>query len=138
MRLYINVKQIGKRKPVIGQIPFEYEQQPETVRDLITMTVQICIKQYCKKRLKTDTPVPLSSEDMENQATVGKIAFGFAFNSKEPDMDKAVDTAITAFEDGLYRVFIEETECEGLDTELTVSEGQTLTFIRLTMLAGRM
>ena len=52
--------------------------------------------------------------------------------------DKAVDNALQSFEDGLYRVFLNDDELERLDEEIDVKENDTLTFIRLTMLAGRM
>lgn len=137
MILYINVKQIGKSKSVVHKLPFEYAKTPKTVRELLAMTVQICVEQYGERQQKSESPNPLSDEEIEDQATVGRIAFGLTYNNKKPDIKKAVDTAIQAFKDGLYRVFIDETELEELDTELGLREGQTLTFIRLTMLAGR-
>lgn len=137
MTLYINVKQIGKRKSIVHKIPFEYAKTPQTVRELIVMTVQICVEQYHKRQQKYDSPEPLSKEEIEDQAMVGRIAFGLPYSKKEVDMEKAIDSAIMAFRDALYRIFVEENELEGLDTELALKEEQTLTFIRLTMLAGQ-
>ena len=42
------------------------------------------------------------------------------------------------FQDGLFRVFLGDTELTELDEKLELQEGDTVTFIRLTMLAGRM
>ena len=42
------------------------------------------------------------------------------------------------FQDGLFRVFLGDTELTELDEQLELQEGDTVTFIRLTMLAGRM
>ena len=53
-------------------------------------------------------------------------------------MGKAKENALQSFEDGLYRIFIGDNEIEGLNTAITLNEGDTLTFIKLTMLAGRM
>ncbi|MFD2875182.1 hypothetical protein ACFTAO_03165 [Paenibacillus rhizoplanae] len=42
------------------------------------------------------------------------------------------------FEDGLYKVFVQEEECSALDEPLRLEEGDELTLIRFTMLAGRL
>ena len=52
-------------------------------------------------------------------------------------MQKALDNAFLSFEDGLYRVFLGENELTELDTPLDIKENDELTFIRLTMLTGR-
>ncbi|MDR1923221.1 MAG: hypothetical protein LBQ66_02510, partial [Planctomycetaceae bacterium] len=75
--------------------------------------------------------------DLELAAATGKIGFDAKYNNKTQDPNQAVNTALLAFEDGLFRVFLDESELESLDTELTLSNSNTLTFIRLTMLAGR-
>ena len=69
---------------------------------------------------------------------VGKIAFGISYGDREQDPESAKVNAINAFEDGTYRVFLNDTELTELDKELEISENDSLTFIRLTMLAGRM
>lgn len=140
MRLSINVKQLGKRKPAVAPISFEYPKKPSTLRELLQMTVSICVKEYNQRREEPSCDTPLSEEQINNAATVGKIAFGFSYNTKKADEQEAIDTALLAFEDGLFRLFLEEEELEytQLDNPLTIEEGQTLTFIRLTMLAGRM
>ena len=52
--------------------------------------------------------------------------------------ETAVAAALQAFEDGLYRVFAGTVELEKLESPLTLAPDENLTFIRLTMLAGRM
>lgn len=140
MRLSINVKQLGKRKPAVAPISFEYPKKPSTLRELLQMTVSICVKEYNQRREELSYDTPMSEEQINNAAIVGKIAFGFSYNTKKADEQEAIDTALLAFEDGLFRLFLEEEELEytQLDNPLTIEEGQTLTFIRLTMLAGRM
>ena len=71
-------------------------------------------------------------------AQVGKIAFGINYGGKEQELEPAVNNAIQAFEDGLYRIFQGENELEGLDTVIDINDNDALTFIRLTMLTGRM
>ena len=140
MHLNINVKQLGKRKPAVAPTTFDYPKKPSTLRELIQMTVTICVKEYNQRREETSTETPMSEEQITSDATVGKIAFDFSYNNKKAEEQEAIDTALLAFEDGLFRMFLEDEELEytQLDNPLTIEEGQTLTFIRLTMLAGRM
>ena len=85
-------------------------------------------------------PDPISEENIKSMAEIGKIAFGYIYNDKEPDVEKAVDTALLAFKDGMVRLFINGVEAEYKEegTPISLSEGEEVTFVRLAMLAGRM
>lgn len=73
---------------------------------------------------------------MDDMAVTGKIAFGIPFGTREADPKEAMETAIAGFQDGLYRIFINDTEAEQLDTFLELKEHDTITIIRLVMLTG--
>ena len=136
MILQINLKQLGSRKK-IAPVPFEYPTKPETLRQLISETVTLCVNDYNERvRAGENAVKPLSDEDISGMAKVGKIAFGIVYG-KEQDMQKALDNSFLSFEDGLYRVFLGENELTELDTPLDIKENDELTFIRLTMLTGR-
>ena len=136
MIIYINIKQIGKRKDVVDKIPFIYESKPYNLRELIRDTVTICVNDYTKRMVKGEYVV--EQGQITDMAMVGKIAFGIIYGEKNPNIQEAIDVAITAFQDGLFRVFINEEEICELDEAINISEEDTVTFIRLTMLAGRM
>lgn len=139
MTVKVNLKQIGQRKQKIAPVDFELKSPPKTVRELIIQTVTACVSSYNQRvRAGLDNTKPLSSEQISDMAEIGKIAFGINYGEKEQDLDKAKENALQAFEDGLYRIFLNDGELEGLDTETDIKEGDTLTFIKLTMLAGRM
>lgn len=139
MKVKVNLKQIGQRRQKIAPVDFEYETPPKTVRELITFTVESCVKAY-NERVKAgqSNEKPLNEQQILDMAEVGKIAFGINYGEKEQNVDKAKENALQAFEDGLYRIFAGESELEGLDTIIGLNEGESLTFIKLTMLAGRM
>jgi hypothetical protein len=138
MVININIKQIGNRKK-IAPVPFTYPRKPATVRQLITDTVQICVEDYnCRVRAGDSGISPLSADRISDMAQVGKIAFGINYGGKEQELEPAVNNAIQAFEDGLYRIFQGENELEGLETPIDINDNDELTFIRLTMLTGRM
>lgn len=139
MTLKVNLKQIGQRKQKIAPIDFEYPNAPRTLRELITSTVEICVNEYNERVRKGETgEKPLSDAEISDMASVGKIAFGINYGGKEQDLSKAIENAVQSFEDGLYRVFLNDNELEKLDEELNLSKNDELTFIRLTMLAGRL
>lgn len=139
MILKINLKQIGERKQKIAPIDFEYDPLPNTVRELITQTVTRCVEAYNERVRAGDTRVkPLSEKEISDRADIGKIAFGINYGEKEQPIDKAIDNALQSFEDGIYRVFVNDTALEQLDDNVILSENDSLTFIRLTMLSGRL
>lgn len=139
MKVKVNLKQIGQRKQRVAPVDLEYSVLPKTVRELIALTVEICVNAYNERvRRGEEGAEPLNSQQITDMAEVGKIAFGINYGGKEQDLDKARENALQSFEDGLYRIFIGENELEGLDTPVALNEGDSLTFIKLTMLAGRM
>ena len=81
----------------------------------------------------------LTSEEIADAATVGKIGFGADYNGQVQDLTAAIENARQSFEDGIYRIFINGEEAgETCDTPVTLRENDEITFVRLTMLAGRM
>lgn len=139
MNVKVNLKQIGQRKQKIAPVDFHYEKEPKTVRELISFTVEICVNAYNERvRAGQGNEKPLNRQQITDMAEVGKIAFGINYGEKEEDLKKAEENALQSFEDGLYRIFVGECELEGLDTPICLNEGDSLTFIKLTMLAGRM
>ncbi|HBH94645.1 MAG TPA: hypothetical protein DDX91_02775 [Ruminococcaceae bacterium] len=139
MKVKVNLKQIGQRKQRVAPVDFEYSVLPKTVRELIALTAEICVNAYNERvRRGEEGAEPLNSQQITDMAEVGKIAFGINYGGREQDLDKARENALQSFEDGLYRIFIGENELEGLDTPVALNEGDSLTFIKLTMLAGRM
>lgn len=138
MNIKVNIKQLGKKKNKITGVDFPLSCSPKTVRELIRECVRTCVSRYVERAEKSDTPDPLTSEQIADMSEIGKIAFGINYGEKLPDEEKAVADAYQAYEDGLFRVFIGEDEAGEIDSEESISEGSEVTFIRLVMLAGRM
>lgn len=136
LEIYINAKQLSKRKPRVAASTFTLEEQPGTLRDLIRMMVSSSVNEYNRRVQHHNAANPISAEDMESMSQIGKIGFGIPYGSREADHEEAVETAIQGFEDGLFRFFIGDVEVESLDAPLVLHEGDTVTIIRLTMLTG--
>ncbi len=139
MVLQVNIRQIGDKGRGVAPVAFEYPFAPKTVGELIAETVKLCVSDFNRRVSSGENRVrPLTKEKLTDMASVGKIAFGLSYNDKEQPLEPAVKNALESFEDGLYRVFLNDNELERLEDKLDISENDTLTFIRLTMLSGRM
>ena len=144
MLVYVNQKSIGRNKK-IKTVPLEYDKVPTTISELIEETVKIMVDDFITRK-ETVKESPLTSEQIEDLKEIGKISFGFIYNDKMPDLDKSIETALLAYFDGLVCIFINDEiqdfrpeKVEDLkDCKIELKENDTITFVRLAMLAGRM
>ena len=77
-------------------------------------------------------------EEIEQQAGTGRVSFGRLWSNRQADEARTAEAALLAFQDGLFRILMDDTELAGLDTPVEPEENAVFTFIRLTFLAGRM
>ncbi|GGG07493.1 hypothetical protein GCM10010912_60170 [Paenibacillus albidus] len=138
MKLYVTVKSLGKRRPVLERRKLELVNTPQTLRELIVEVVSEQVQKLQDKQGQGGIIPFLTGDEIGERGDNGKVGFGTVYNETGPDQDKAVAAALLAFEDGLYKVFVGEKECTALDGPLQMEEGDDLVFIRFTMLAGRM
>ena len=138
MKIYVNIKQIGKRKNKIDKKEYEIKGKIETVKDLLIEFVTINVKEFNEGFTENDVVPYLTDEKINDLSDVGKISFGVDYNGKKQDLQKAIENALQSYEDGIYRVFVNDEELGKINDKLDLQENDELTFIRLTMLAGRM
>ena len=136
MKIIINVKGLSRKK-VIYQEEVELKNKISTTKDLITELVKINVEKFNKKIDERDILSIMTNENIAKAARIGKIG-DEVHGDKKANLEKALDTAYLAFEDGLYCIFINDEQSEKLDDSLNLKDGDILTLIRLTMLAGRM
>jgi hypothetical protein len=135
MRISVSAQSIGRRKTAVQPVKMELKSSPDTLRDLICLCVEACVERQ-HRRLDAPEETVLSAEQMDALSQTGKIAFGVDYNGTPAKLDQAVENALQSYQDGLYRVFLNGREIKGLDAALSLTENDTLAFIRLTMLAG--
>lgn len=138
MKVYVNIKQIGKRKNKIDKKEYEIKGKIETVKDLLIEFVTINVKKFNEGLTENDIVPYLTDEKINDLSDAGKISFGVDYNGKEQDLEKAIENALQSYEDGIYRVFVNGEELGKINDKLDLQENDELTFVRLTMLAGRM
>lgn len=138
MKVLVNMKKLGSRRNSITQVPYELEPVPTTVRELIIQMVSICVHDYNTRMESQELLKNLSQAEMEDKAAAGKISFGVNYGEKKAEEDKAIANALQCFEDGIFRIFCGTEQLQKLEDTITLAEESELTFVRLTMLAGRM
>lgn len=145
MRVYIQVKQLGKQRCSIEKMPVEFAVPPADVKELIEAIVSRQVREYNERlqqsdvlKQQNDVLKYLTQKEVEDKATSGKVGFGVNYNGKTASEAEAIANALQCYEDGIYRIFVDETETGELSSPVLLKENATLTFIRLTMLAGRM
>ncbi|RSD28876.1 hypothetical protein EJA10_03340 [Mesobacillus subterraneus] len=138
MFIYVLVKSVGKRRDVVSKQRVKLQGTPGSLRVLLTELVTVNVREFVGKEEEKPLVSYLTEGEINQQASSGKVGFGAIYNNSKPDLNAAIHTAIQAFEDGLFLVFINSEQIEDLDAPLNMADGDEVALIRLTMLAGRM
>ena len=139
--LTISARALGKRKPLVPdwQIPWPPDEgggEALTLRELITRIVHNEVQAFEKRQEERKLIRILTEREIESGLEKGRVDSGGRDLHQKVDPDEAVGTALQAFEDGLYLVFLDDEEQRDLDKQVFLRPDSKLTFIRLSMLAG--
>ncbi|MDR0513789.1 MAG: hypothetical protein LBG81_01330 [Coriobacteriaceae bacterium] len=138
MDVFVCLKSAGRRKPALARAPYTLPEDISSLRQLIEAVVFQEVERYNSRGVDHMLVPFLTEAETADQATGGKVGFGRLYSEKKADPQKALKTALEGFEDGLFRVMIGRHEACDLDAPLWINEGDTLTFIRLFFLTGRL
>ncbi|WP_276381673.1 hypothetical protein [Flavobacterium sp. H4147] len=141
MNISISIKQLGKKHPLLQEknISLDNTTSIITVRTFLELIVknQVELFESSSFEFEDEDKIHLPKENYLPILTDnGKVGFGALYNHNQVDLAKAQENAIQAFEDGLYAVFYGEDQLETLNEEIDLSKNNSITFIRLTFLAG--
>ncbi|KOP72182.1 hypothetical protein AMS59_18265 [Lysinibacillus sp. FJAT-14745] len=137
MRLFYQQKTIGKKSRKLQKIPFTIEEPVHTLKDLLTQLVTQEVHNYNEKALDTPLHIYITDQQLEEAAQHGKVHFGEKQNATKQSVEQAIATVLQAFEDELFLVLQNEEQLNSLIAPLAIREDDVFTFIKLTMLAGR-
>ncbi|MGX7418478.1 hypothetical protein ACWOFR_06690 [Carnobacterium gallinarum] len=137
MKLYTQVKALGKRRPVLELQTTELT-KIRTLEEILTELVTQNVTEFNQKPVDQLVFHYLIDNDLEEAAGNGKIGFGRKQSEKQQDVQLAIENALQSFKDGIYLVLINDQEITDLTTPLSLKEEDVFTFIKLTMLSGRM
>lgn len=132
-KMVINViqKKLGNRKE-LGERLVMLAEQPLTLSDLLFELT----RQGLTAAQEQVEDMSLSESEIAEQAVEGRIKFAESYGVNNDTLDKAKQRTWQAFEDGLFRVFINREEITSWDAPLSLPEGAEVVFLQLTMLTG--
>lgn len=127
---------IKKKAASLREIGRETVEIPKasTLKELLYSLTEI----EFQKQHQTRNVDVLDAQSVQSQAELGRVSFGERYNQERGDLEKAVQVMLQDFEDGLFRVYVNQDEYTCLEEPLKLQEGDEITLIRLVMLAGRM
>lgn len=139
--LTIEGKVPGKSRPLFDDwrlpLPPEWEGgEPITLRDLLMRVVREEVRAFKDRQEARRTIRALTHADIQSGLMKGKVDSGGRELTQEVDEEAAVATALQAFEDGIYYVFVDDEQAESLDAEVHLRPDGRVTFLRLVALAG--
>lgn len=108
----------------------------ESLRSLLCELTRQMVENYKKMAIDADLVMVLTSDQIEVERDSGKIGFGRKYGEGQVSVQKAQDTMLLAFEDGLFRVFQNDEELTKLDDQIKLIEGDKIILVRFIMLAG--
>ncbi len=138
MFIQIALKNPGNLPRRVCATPFFLACTPATFGELIAEAVRTSMEAYLAREARKDAFRPLSDEQMAGMGEVGKFAWCLPVEMKAVAYDDALRAAQEAITDGLVRVFQNDRELTDFDEKIEIAEEDTFTFVRLTMLTGRM
>ena len=131
MEIYIIQKKLGSRKE-LGRRPVEIAKTVNTLAALLyTLTQQGLTEAQTSKENRA-----LSISEIAAQAEEGRIRFAENYGENHDTLEKAMQRTKQAYDNGLFRVFINGEEVTLWDAPIKLCQGTEIVFLRLTMLTG--
>ncbi len=124
MKINIQIKSASKKDVGIIKNEIEIEDNICSAGELIESIVKYMIKNNS------------SEECMFESDNVFRTLQSFFEVKKVPSLSDAINIALNAFDDRLFAMFIDDVRYFNKNDKINLTGGETLTFIKLTMLTG--
>ncbi len=137
LNLNLTIKQLGRKKALTTRVyPLgDFTMQP-TLKELIQRIVTLEVEAFLQRQTDNQFLRVLTETELLEAAESGKISLGGQEYKQEVNTDEAIQTAIQAFEDGLYYAFYGDNQIERLTDTVNLEYNQEIMFLRLVALAG--
>lgn len=141
MKIKINIKQLGRKHPLLQNniIDLNSNNPTITLREFIQKIVEHQVNLFSQSSFEIEN-IDKTHLPKENYLPIlidtGKLGFKAIYNHNKPDLVKAQEIALQAFEDKLYVVFQGDKELTNLSEEIDLFCDDAFVFIRLTFLVG--
>ena len=140
--LVVEGKVVGQKRPIFTNWYVELPPIVENygdhlkLRDLITSIVVKEVDDFKTRQEERKLARVMSRQQIEQGVERGKVDAGERDLEQKVNTADAIATALQAFEDGLYFVFIDEVQQTNLNTEVFLKTDSKVLFLRLTALVG--
>ncbi len=111
-------------------------EQSSTLEELLERIVRSEIQAFQARQADRRLTKVLGLVDIEAGVAAGKVSSGGSELDQAVDVQGAVETALQAFKDGFYLVFIDDRQQENLQAKVALNGSSELLFLRLTPLVG--
>ena len=139
MKIFVNVKQIGKKRNSIEKKEYEISDDIRDIREFIADIVTTEVNEFNQKAEGLRVIDYMTDNEIEDKSAEGKISFNNDYNGKKQNLLMAIENAHKSYEDGIYLIFLNDNRLEDkLDIKLNLKQVDEFTFVRLAMLSGRM
>ncbi len=136
--LTISGKMMGKTQPIFAnwELPLPEQAHSMTLRNLLTQIVLAEVTEFTARQSQRRLMQVLTPAQIRLGIEIGKVDAGGSDLDQVVESEQAVETALQAFIDGLYFVFLDEQQQENLDEIVTLQPHSQLLFLRLVPLVG--
>ena len=107
-----------------------------SLRELVDRLVHAEVAGHEQRRRGRTLAHVLTPDEVADGVARGTVDSGGRRSAPAPAADVAVATALQAFEDGLWLVFVDDRRVEHLEAPVVVTSSTTVRFVRLVALAG--
>lgn len=133
----IEAKIAGQRRELFTPYELEWPVAKElSLRQLLDAVVREEVSAFRTRRRQRQLDRVLTPAQIAEGAVTGKVDPAGRTTPPSVDGDEAVATAVEAFTDGLFFVFVDGRQVSDVEERVRVVPTSTLLFVRLTPLAG--
>ena len=129
----VRAKVTGHRRGGERDLALALPPGPVTARQIVAAAVAAEVAAYQARAEEASLVRVLTDRTLRDDLDRGAVRTGDVRPAAPPDVAAAVETALRAFDDGIFKVFVGDSEAEG-PVELT--DGADVLFLRLVPLAG--
>lgn len=138
----IRARQAGSKRRLLPDFSVPYPPQFKarggrvTLREFIEHVVREEVSAFRQRQKQRRLFNVLTAGEISDGVARGRVDSGGRESVQEVDDEAAVATALQAFEDGLYFIFIDGQQQSDLDATVCITAQSEVTFLRLVALAG--
>jgi hypothetical protein len=129
----VRAKVTGHRRGGARDLALALPPGPVTARQIIEAAVAAEVAASAERAEQASLVRVLTDQALRDDLAGGAVRMGDASPPGPPDVAVAVETALLAFDDGIFKVFVGDTEAEG---PVALADGADVLFLRLVPLAG--